>query len=315
MGWFGFKRGSHVASAKSTKEVAESRKEQQDLNPEEDNFNKINDYLDSLKNSDNSTNENNGLNEINHGPWDISDENVPDYSNYLDLGAFYLPFLQGISLRLKKHSETNQVIGAIATYGSSSVEIEAFAAPKSTGIWDEVRKELLENNNEITETDGVFGKELLLPVQIEGKTIQTRFVGVDGVRWMIRGVFSGTAADVSMKDSDETVALNKWFASIVVDRGEEPMAPRDFIPMHEPTIAKNADKNEDASGVSEANAGAESSKTDASADASADSNSADSNEDNSAESALKRDNRPLGYDQQVEVKTTLTRGPMFSEVR
>ena len=108
----------------------------------------------------------------------------------------------------------------------------------------------------------------------------------------------------------EQKALNKWFASIVVDRGEEPMAPRDFIPMHEPTIAKNSDENEDASGVSEANAGAESSKADSSADS-----SADSNEDNSAESALKRDNRPLGYDQQVEVKTTLTRGPMFSEVR
>ena len=30
---------------------------------------------------------------------------------------------------------------------------------------------------------------------------------------------------------------------------------------------------------------------------------------------LKKQDKPLGYDQQVEVKTTLTRGPMFSEVR
>ena len=27
------------------------------------------------------------------GPWDVNDENVPDYDEYLDLGAYYLPFL------------------------------------------------------------------------------------------------------------------------------------------------------------------------------------------------------------------------------
>ena len=30
------------------------------------------------------------------GPWDVNDEDVPDYDDYLDLGAYYLPFLQGI---------------------------------------------------------------------------------------------------------------------------------------------------------------------------------------------------------------------------
>ena len=35
------------------------------------------------------------------GPWDVNDEDVPDYDDYLDLGAYYLPFLQGIQLRIK----------------------------------------------------------------------------------------------------------------------------------------------------------------------------------------------------------------------
>ena len=26
-----------------------------------------------------------------HGPWDVDDENVPDYDEYLDMGAYYLP--------------------------------------------------------------------------------------------------------------------------------------------------------------------------------------------------------------------------------
>lgn len=30
---------------------------------------------------------------------DVDDENVPDHDEYLDMGAYYLPFLQGIELR------------------------------------------------------------------------------------------------------------------------------------------------------------------------------------------------------------------------
>lgn len=60
-----------------------------------------------------------------HGPWDVDDENVPDYDEYLDMGAYYLPFLQGIELRVKANRATQQVLGTTITYGSSSVEIEA----------------------------------------------------------------------------------------------------------------------------------------------------------------------------------------------
>lgn len=311
MGWFGFKRGSHAANAKSTKEVEESREKQQDLDNKEDN-----NYISASKTSDNYDDSANSANssdydgEIQHGPWDVNDDNVPDYSDYLDLGSFYLPFLQGISLRLKKHRETNHIMGVIATYGSSSVSIEAFAAPKSSGIWDDIRKELIESNDKITEIDGAFGKELLLPVSVEGKTVQTRFVGVDGSRWMLRGIFSGQAAEQSMKNSDETLALNGWFSNIVMNRGDEPMAPRDLIPMHEPITAKQrAEALRDALGLSEATVEVE--------DATGESSGENSGEsgDSSQDSILKRDDRPLGKDQQVEVKTTLTRGPMFSEIR
>lgn len=41
-----------------------------------------------------------------HGPWDVDDENVPDYDEYLDMGAYYLPFLQGIELRVKANRAT-----------------------------------------------------------------------------------------------------------------------------------------------------------------------------------------------------------------
>ena len=218
------------------------------------------------------------------GPWDRSDEKLPNLGTYVDFGSIYIPYLQGIELRVKKQRETGQVLGITVTYKSSSIEVEAFAAPKTEGIWSEVRADLLKGNSNAREVNGVFGKELILPVKVDDKTVETRIVGVDGPRWMLRGVFSGSAALESQKTSEETVLLNKWFSDIVIDRGTEPLAPRDMIPMHDLVAPSNAGKDGSAG--------------------------SDDSEEN-----LGRPKGPLGADQQVEVKTTLTRGPMFSEIR
>ena len=219
------------------------------------------------------------------GPWDVEDENVPDYDEYLDMGSYYLPFLKGIELRVKANRATQQVLGTTITYGSSSVEIEAFAAPKTLGLWDDVRAGLIEANKDAKEVEGVFGTELALPVTVKGgRKVLTRIVGVDGPRWMLRGIFSGKAA--TDPEGEEAKALNQFFADIVVERGDDPLAPRDLIPMH-PPVAPAERKA--------AKAAAE-----------------------GAEQKTEIPGRPKGpfdSDQQVEVKTTLSRGPMFSEVR
>ena len=220
-----------------------------------------------------------------HGPWDVEDENVPDYDEYLDMGSYYLPFLKGIELRVKANRATQQVLGTTITYGSSSVEIEAFAAPKTLGLWDDVRADLIEANKDAKEVEGVFGTELALPVTVKGgRKVLTRIVGVDGPRWMLRGIFSGKAA--TDPEGEEANALNQFFADIVVERGDDPLAPRDLIPMH-PPVAPAERKA--------AKAAAE-----------------------EAEQKTEIPGKPKGpfdSDQQVEVKTTLSRGPMFSEVR
>ena len=219
------------------------------------------------------------------GPWDVEDENVPDYDEYLDMGSYYLPFLKGIELRVKANRATQQVLGTTITYGSSSVEIEAFAAPKTLGLWDDVRADLIEANKDAKEVEGVFGTELALPVTVKGgRKVLTRIVGVDGPRWMLRGIFSGKAA--TDPEGEEAKALTQFFADIVVERGDNPLAPRDLIPMH-PPVAPAERKA--------AKAAAE-----------------------EAEQKTEIPGKPKGpfdSDQQVEVKTTLSRGPMFSEVR
>lgn len=219
------------------------------------------------------------------GPWDVEDENVPDYDEYLDMGSYYLPFLKGIELRVKANRATQQVLGTTITYGSSSVEIEAFAAPKTLGLWDDVRADLIEANKDAKEVEGVFGTELALPVTVKGgRKVLTRIVGVDGPRWMLRGIFSGKAA--TDPEGEEAKALNQFFADIVVERGDNPLAPRDLIPIH-PPVAPAERKA--------AKAAAE--------------------ETEQKTEIPGKPKGPFDSDQQVEVKTTLSRGPMFSEVR
>ena len=215
----------------------------------------------------------------------MEDENVPDYDEYLDMGSYYLPFLKGIELRVKANRATQQVLGTTITYGSSSVEIEAFAAPKTLGLWDDVRADLIEANKDAKEVEGVFGTELALPVTVKGgRKVLTRIVGVDGPRWMLRGIFSGKAA--TDPEGEEAKALNQFFADIVVERGDNPLAPRDLIPMH-PPVAPAERKA--------AKAAAE--------------------ETEQKTEIPGKPKGPFDSDQQVEVKTTLSRGPMFSEVR
>lgn len=222
---------------------------------------------------------------ISYGPWDVNDDDVPDYDEYLDLGSYYLPFLLGIQLRIKANRKTGQVLGSTITFGASSLEIEAFAAPKTMGLWDDMRADLLAANENAAEKEGVFGTEIMLPVTIKGgRTVMTRVVGVDGPRWMLRGVFSGRAA---VAEGPETDALNKFFADIVVERGEEPLAPRDLIPMHPPITPKQRRAAEEAVNA----------------------------DDNTKREIPDKPKGPFDSDQQVQVETTLSRGPMFSEVR
>lgn len=221
------------------------------------------------------------------GPWDISEDNGPDYDEYLSLGSFYIPFVQGIQLRLKASKADNTLLGATVTIGRSSLELEAFAAPKTMGLWDDVRDDLVAANPAATVEPGIFGAEVRLPIQLpNGKKHITRIVGVDGPRWMLRGIFSGPAADDP--DSPEAKVLDRFFSYIVVDRGEEPLAPRDLIPMAQPLTP------------GERRAMAEAS------------------DDAGDETPATIDGKPTGpmnSDHEVEQKTTLSRGPMFSELR
>lgn len=166
------------------------------------------------------------------GPFDVSD--VPELGARVDLGAIRVPGVAGMELRMEVDQKTNRVTGAGLALEGSALQVQAFAAPRTDGIWDEIRAEIAESivkqGGSVDDVPGPFGRELLarLPARTpDGRTGHrpARFIGHDGPRWFLRGVISGKAA----VDVEEAKTLESLFRQIVVVRGDDARPPRDLL--------------------------------------------------------------------------------------
>ncbi|GAA2625853.1 DUF3710 domain-containing protein [Streptomyces axinellae] len=174
------------------------------------------------------------------GPWDLSEVSDPS-SGRVDLGGLFVPGVEGMELRVEVAGDA--IVAATVVLQDSAIQLQAFAAPKREGIWDEVREEIAsgitQQGGVIDEVEGPLGWELRaqVPVQLPDGTggVQVvRFVGVDGVRWFLRGVISGQGA----VQPEAAGLLEQIFRDAVVVRGDAPMAPRDPIVLKLPEDAQ-----------------------------------------------------------------------------
>jgi hypothetical protein len=172
------------------------------------------------------------------GPYDVSE--VPDDGlARLDLGGLRVPGVEGMELRLEVDEQADQVVAVSVVTSDSAMQLMAFAAPRTDGIWDDVRGEIRANlagSGLVDEVNGAFGRELhatLTAADENGRTTMqpVRFVGVDGPRWFVRGLFSGAAA----RETAAAAPLEAVLRACVVVRGNDPMAPGDPLPLHVPT--------------------------------------------------------------------------------
>jgi hypothetical protein len=166
------------------------------------------------------------------GPFDASQ--VSSMGPRVDLGAIWLPVLPGLELRMEIDKRTQKVTGVSATLGGSGLQVQAFAAPRTAGIWDEVRDEIAgsvtKQGGTVDDVPGPFGRELVARIPAttpDGRQAvrPARFVGVDGPRWFLRGVLTGRAA----VDAEAARPLESVFAGVVVVRDGAPRPPRDLL--------------------------------------------------------------------------------------
>jgi hypothetical protein len=180
------------------------------------------------------------------GPWDVEDAPATDPER-LDLGSLKVPVVPDVEVRLEVSPE-GDVVAATLVVGETSLQLNAFAAPRKEGIWGEVRAEILgaltEGGGQAKETDGPFGVELRagVPTEVPGQGVllaPARFLGVDGPRWFLRGLVTGPGA----VEDHLAQPLLEAFRLVAVDRGGEAMAVRDPLPLQLPPDAIQTDEH------------------------------------------------------------------------
>ncbi len=183
-----------------------------------------------------------------HGPFDESEVDLADQDlPRLDLGSLRIPGLPGIGVQVEADTNTQEVKAITAMAEDGAVQLQVFAAPRSEGLWDELRAEMHAEigataGAEVVEGEGFFGAELraVLPARTpEGTQVlqPVRFTGIDGPRWLLRAVFLGKAA----VEPDPTDGLHQLVRETIVVRGPDARAPRDPLPLTLPAQLPDAD--------------------------------------------------------------------------
>jgi hypothetical protein len=208
------------------------------------------------------------------GPYDINELEAvesTEESPKIDLGSVILTAVPGSELRLQVAEETGEIVSAMLVIEtiveppaganekpqaySSALELGAYAAPRSGGLWAELRDEISRSATEAGGTaslaEGPFGVELrrLIPVTTpdgeEGYQPSRMWVA-EGPRWLLRGIVYGQAAIEDDADSPVVADVLSAFRQVIVRRGDDAMAPGDLLPLtmpgnvvHQPEDAEN----------------------------------------------------------------------------
>ncbi len=187
------------------------------------------------------------------GPWDIAevdDLDGTDQAPKIDLGSLIVTGVPGSELRLQVAEETQEIVSAMLiietavetgsggasrkqTY-SSALELGAYAAPRSGGLWAELREEIsaaaTAQGGSASLREGPFGVELhrFIPVTTpdgEQGYQPSRMWVAEGPRWLLRGIVYGQAAVEEDLESPVVTDVLSAFRQVVVRRGEDAMAP------------------------------------------------------------------------------------------
>ena len=164
------------------------------------------------------------------GPYDSSEAPSDDVER-LDLGSVRIPVPEGAQLQVEVDpAGPVRAVHLITQVGRLTVS--AFAAPKSSGLWDEVSRELADqlrsDGARVHVEGGEWGPELVA----DSPKAALRFVGVDGPRWLVRGVAAGPAEHAQACAK----LLYALLDETIVVRGDEPLPVRTPLPIELPEV-------------------------------------------------------------------------------
>lgn len=166
------------------------------------------------------------------GPKDITE--IPSTLGFISFGSLLMPTIEGVTVRGEVSESTGQVVSVSFEFEGSVLQVSAFAAPKSEEMWPEVfsqiKSSIESSGGTVSETSGGFGAQLDISVPTPDGPKEMRFIGVDGPRWFLRGAVTGSA----LSNSAAAANMEDIFRSLVVDRGNIPLPPREALPLKLP---------------------------------------------------------------------------------
>lgn len=190
------------------------------------------------------------------GPFDRTEVDE-ERGDRIDLGSLWLGVVGGAQLRIEVDPQTSDIQAVTTDLGPSSMQVQAFAAPRTSGIWRTIRGEIADSviarGGGAEESTGPLGTELLtrLPSRgPDGRVVhqEMRFIGVDGPRWFLRAVITGPAAT----DGRAAEPFLDMIRRTVVVRGDDARPPREMLPLRLPKeiVEGGAEDEPDAPGRS-----------------------------------------------------------------
>lgn len=146
----------------------------------------------------------------------------------VDLGGVLVTPSEGNELRLQVDETTGNVQSVMLAGEDGALEFAAFAAPRNGSLWNEIRPDIVGDltarGAQVVEADGPWGAELHVSAQVQLPDGQvgvqeTRIVGINGPRWMLRASFMGAPA----RDPEAAALWEARVSDIVVNRGSGAM--------------------------------------------------------------------------------------------
>jgi hypothetical protein len=171
-----------------------------------------------------------------NGPFDISEIGL--LTPYLDFESLRIAPKPGLTVRADVDEVNNRVVAITLEEDGHRVQLQAFAASKVDGVWEQtltaIENAISEQGGSAQRVEGALGPEIIagVPVVEDGQRLlrESRFIGVDGPRWFLRGVLSGP----DLAHPPRYQALIDLFRSVGVSRGETPLPPGDLLPLSIP---------------------------------------------------------------------------------
>ncbi len=168
------------------------------------------------------------------GPSDIAVLSTRE--NYVDFGHILVPAtIQGLIIKGEMEPDTQRLVAVTLELADSVLQVSVFSSARSEEIWPDVREQLAVNfvaqGSSVATSTTSLGTAIDVEIPgAQGSSAKVRFVGTDGPRWFLRGSISGAALD----DAQANDLIEALYKSLVVDRGDDPMPPRELMSLKLP---------------------------------------------------------------------------------